>query len=91
MSSVNSARRYYLLKRLASRDLGDGHEGTWRSKQEGAPGAALPPTFPCITRLAAAGYSTREDLTGAAADELMKRAGLTRREANAALAALETA
>jgi hypothetical protein len=45
-------------------------------------------TTPGYDRLIAAGYTCKEDVIGAIADELMKVAGLNRREADAALAAL---
>jgi hypothetical protein len=88
---VGSPRRYRLLKRLEARRQGDaGLEGAWRSKQEATtPATALPADFPFLTTLAAAGYSTEEDLTGADADELTLHVPtLHRADVDAILAAL---
>ena len=57
----------------------------WRAKQAARPGTDLPDDFMHRARLVEAGYSTVEDIDGAAADELQKRAGLQRREALAVL------
>lgn len=87
--TIGTPRRYYLLKRYAAKARRDPLEGTWRAKQEETAGAALPHDFPSRAKLVAAGYSTAEDLRGADAAELMTNASLSRREATAALAALE--
>ena len=85
-SSVNNRRRYYLLKRLYAREHDLDSERVWQSKQEGIIGTAFPATFPLISALSTAGYSTVEDLDGADAAELCV-AGLTSHEATAVLAA----
>lgn len=48
---------------------------------------ALPATFPALSKLTAAGYTTKEDLDGADDTELVE-AGLNHSEARAAIAAL---
>lgn len=58
----------------------------WQAKQEEEPGTALPGSFPFLSKLQAAGYKTSEDLDGADATE-MQLAGLSLREAEAAIAA----
>lgn len=86
---ILNARRYYLGKRLhAARGPTPGLANVWRAIQEATAGTALAAAFPCATALAAAGYTTREDLAGATVDELVDFAGLTSREAQAVLAAL---
>lgn len=88
-TSINTARRFYLLKRRAARSLGDkGLEGVWRQKQEAESGTALAATFPARAALVAAGYSTTEDLDGADTDELVA-AGIPYHSAAAVIAALE--
>lgn len=79
-------RRFYLLKRLAARRVCE-EEGVWISKQAEQPGAELPADFPFLSALAAAGYSTAEDLQGACVDELYESVGLAPREARAVLEA----
>lgn len=88
MALFKRPRRYYLLKRRYYLDLDDeAQAGLWRGKQEAEPGTALPATFPLLSRLAAAGYTTQEDLDGADPDEL-KRASFNQTEADQILAAL---
>lgn len=87
-SEINNTRRFYLLKRIASKAEADPLEGAWRYKQEQVSGTALPASFPYRATLVAAGYSTSQDLDGADAAELTKNAGLASRQANAVLAAL---
>lgn len=88
-TSINSVRRFYLLKRLRARAIGDkGLEGVFRQKQEAESGTDLAATFPAHDLLEAAGYSTEEDLDGADTDELVS-AGIPYHDAAAALAALE--
>jgi hypothetical protein len=82
-------RRYYLLKALVAAEQDDDLAFTWRAKQAALAGAALAADFPARATLVAAGYSTTEDLDGADADELTRYAGLTRSQADAAIAALE--
>lgn len=85
--AVNSTRRYYLLKRLYARRACL-EEDAWIGKQQALPGVVLPADFPSLAALVAAGYSTREDLDGAAVAELEEFAKLTTREAEAVIAAL---
>ena len=88
-TSINTVRRFYLLKRRKARALGDkGMEGVWRQKQEAESGTALSATFPAADLLEAAGYTTEEDLDGADIDELVE-AGIPYHDASAAIAALE--
>lgn len=87
--SINSTRRFYLLKRFASEGSGDEIEQVWRAKQEAIPGSPLPSSFPLRERLSSVGYSTFEDLTGADTRELRRR-GFARDEAEAVIAALPT-
>lgn len=86
--SIENARRFYLLKRLAAHRM-SAHEleGAWAAKQAEQPATALAADFPLRARLVAAGYSAREDLVGATPEEL-QQAGFTVREAAAVLAAL---
>lgn len=86
---INSVRRHRLLKRLAAGVAGDtALAAVWRAKQEATPATALPVGFPQATALAAAGYSTVEDIDGADADELVANTSLSTREADAVLTAL---
>jgi hypothetical protein len=88
-TSINSIRRFYLLKRRAARTQGNkGLEGVYRQKQEAEAGTDLASDFPAHDALEAAGYSTEEDLDGADTDELVG-AGIPYHDAAAALAALE--
>jgi len=81
-------RRYYLRQRQqAVRDEEWDLAGVWRTKQQAQPGTALPTDFPHLTRLAAQGYTTREDLDGATESELQLQ-GFSSREAKAILAAI---
>lgn len=71
MAEVKRPRRYYLLQRQQCQRAEEiSAAGVWRWKQERQPGTALPETFPSLTRLAAAGYTTVEDLDGADEAEL---------------------
>jgi hypothetical protein len=86
--SVESVRRYYLLKRLAAAVSNDtALESLWAGKQAAESGTELDATFPYVTRLATAGYVAVEDLDGATVEEL-QQSGFTSREAAAVLAAL---
>ncbi len=85
---LKSPRRYYLLHRrdaLLSNQLG--LAGVWRANQEAQPGTPLPQAFPRLEQLAAAGYTTKEDLDGADVVEL-RDAGLSPRDATTVLAAM---
>lgn len=85
---VGTARRYYLLKSFAAHAAGDAALAlAWLGKHAGVSGTALPPDFPSREALAAAHYTTREDLTGASVDELATQAGLTRGDALRVIAA----
>lgn len=89
MSELRRPRRYYLAKRLAARRDGQkALELTWQGKQEAEAGTPLAGGFPARAALFGAGYTTTEDLDGADVDEL-RCAGLSTRDAEAALAALE--
>ncbi len=86
---VNTARRYYLLKRLAAALAGDEElAAVWRSKQEATTGTALPEGFPLAAKLALAGYLVAQDLDGADEGELATNADLSSREALAVIAAI---
>lgn len=88
-SHVRSARRFYLLKSQAARQACEaGLELVWRGKQQAESGEALPSDFPSLAALAAAYYTTVEDLTGALAPELVAEASLTTTQAAAVIAAL---
>ena len=86
MAETKSYRRYCLGKRQERAAEGDDNDAVWKAKQEAEPGTALAATFPALSKLATAGYSTDTDLDGADEAELV-RAGLTTREAAAVLAA----
>lgn len=85
MAETVPARRYYLLKRLAAKAIEDGFEVTWRAEQEAQPGTTLPDGFPSKAALTAIGYSTAEDIDGAACSELVEEVGLNERQARAAI------
>lgn len=86
-ATIKSYRRYCLQKRRFNLLYGDeALAAVWRAKQEAVPSTALPPTFPALSTLTAAGYTTKADIDGADSDELVG-VGLTISEATAALAA----
>lgn len=88
MAAIKSRRRYCLLKRRHYLKYGDETlAAVWRAKQGLVDASLLPATFPALSKLTAAGYTTKEDLDGADADELVE-AGLNISEARAAIAAL---
>lgn len=88
MATIGTPRRHYLLKRLEARVYRDSDlETTWQAKQEAEPGTPLPGTFPFRAELAVFGYTTREDLDGADAEEL-ERAGLALKEAESVISAI---
>lgn len=86
MGEVRLPRRYYLAQRLRAREALL-EEGVWQAKQEAEPGTELAADFPSAAALEAAGYTTVEDLDGADVAEL-RRAGLTRRQAETVIAAV---
>lgn len=87
--TIGSVRRHRLLKRLVATELGYVElAAVWRAKQEATAGTALPATFPFASSLAAVGYSTVEDLSGATADELVTYAALALRDAETVIRAL---
>ncbi len=87
---VYSARRYKLVKMQAAEDEDvPSLVSTWKSLHESTLGTPLPADFPGRAQLIAAGYSATEDIVGATASELGRRAGLNRRTADAAIAAVE--
>lgn len=61
--------------------------GVWQSRQQEQPGVALPDDFPFKAELATEGYTTREDLDGADADELVEWGCVSSLAAKAILAA----
>jgi hypothetical protein len=75
------------LKRLALRRQCL-EEDVWVNKQEAEPGVLLPATFPSLSVLSTAGYTTVEDLDGADTHELRRATGMSQRQAEAVLAAL---
>lgn len=89
MGDVNNQRRYYLLRANYYGPFFE--EGIWQQvwwgKQDLVAGAALSATVPFQVELAAAHYTTVEDLTGADRSELMT-AGLTFLQATAVLESL---
>lgn len=89
MAEIVSARRYYLHKRIIARAQNTSLEPAWQARQEEMPGTALPASFPFLSELEAVGYTTREDLDGADADELVDHVSLSRRDAEAVIAAFQ--
>lgn len=88
MSEIKSVRRFYLLKRIVALQTGDeALSAFWHGKQDEIPAPALPATFPKLATLAAVGYSTTVDFDGADADELIEYVKLSRRDADAVIAA----
>lgn len=86
---VGTLRRYYTQKAEAQAAQGEGAlAAAFAGKLAETPGTPLPEEFPALVKLTAAGYMVREDLTGATAEELRQRAGLTAKEAKAVLAAV---
>jgi len=86
MGLLKIYRRYCHRMRMNERRLGNGQlESVWRYKQEAQPGNGLPSTFPFLTTLSDAGYTTREDLDGADLYELYAIAGLGQRDAQVVL------
>lgn len=87
--SFKTARRYFLRKAQFYYGMQlEGLAAAYRAKQDGQPGTALPVDFPSYAKLASARYTTREDLDGADASELLRYANLNMREARAVLTAL---
>ena len=85
---IGSARRYYLAKRYEADLRKSAMAGVWQAKQEAEPfTVALPVGFPMKAELALVGYTTKEDLVGADADELMLR-GFSGDESSNILSAL---
>ena len=83
-------KRYLLLKQFdaETRQL-YALAGVWRATRAALPaGQPLPLTFPFAARLAAAGYTEREYLEGATAEELSREVGLGQSDAAVVLAAL---
>lgn len=89
MADLKSVRRVYLHKRIAARAQLSNLEPVWQAKQEAEPGTALPASFPFLSELEAVGYTTREDLDGADADELVDHVSLSKRDAEAVIAAFQ--
>lgn len=89
MADLLTPRRVYLHKRIIARAQDNGLESVWQGKQEAEAGVALPADFPHRAQLVAIGYTTDADLDGADAAELVDHVGLSRREAEAVIAAFE--
>ena len=89
MAELKTLRRIYLHKRILARLYETALEPVWQGKQEAEPGTLLGAGFPHAASLAAVGYKTREDLDGADSAELVDCVGLSRREAEAVIAAFE--
>ena len=72
---IKSVRRYYLLKRRSSHELGDiALRDVWAHKQtEEQPGTPLPADFPFRDELIAAWYEAIEDIDGADECELVEQ------------------
>lgn len=85
LSTINSPRRYYLLKRLITEGRDESIEAQWHAKQIEVAGTALPPSFPYLSLLGTY-YTTVEDLNGANLREL-RDFGLTKKQAEAVLEA----
>lgn len=86
---INTLRRFWLLSKIeASRRLEFAIAAVHLGKQQELPGTALPATFPYLSQLSAAGYTTKEDINGADQTELMENVGLGPIQANAVLSAL---
>ncbi len=85
-STIERARRYYLLKRRAALDREESIEAQWHAKQDGEPGTALPATFPFLSLLGTF-YANVEDLDGADVAEL-RSFGLSEKQACAVLSAV---
>lgn len=84
-----TARRYYLsASRSAALEGLRAASAVLLASHDAQPGTPLPETFPAYEKLVAANYTCREDVDGADVDELVRGAGLTRGEAEAALEAL---
>lgn len=87
-SPFQTLRRFYLKKRTMARLNGDlALSSVWHARQEEQAGTALPVGFPAATELAAAGYTTAEDLDGATCEELVEWALISSRAARSVLAA----
>lgn len=85
--SLNSKRRFYLLKWLAAERRDEPTADRWREKHLAEPGTALPANFPFMSALTSRGYTTVQDLDGAPLRELA-RVGLRGRDADEVLKAL---
>lgn len=82
-------RRYCLLQSIEAKRRGEeGLQLALLGKQAEYAGTALSTSLPGYARLVAAGYTCTEDVTGARAEELITIAGLSRREADAVIAAI---
>ena len=89
MAEVKRPRRLYLRERQqAAREEEWDLAGVWRSKQQAQPGSPLADDFPMLVRLAAQGYTAREDLDGADEAELAANGEFSDRQAREILAAL---
>lgn len=90
MSELRSYRRYCLMKRVVANRSGEyANAQMWQNKQEATEGTELPADFPHRSALAAAGYTTKEDIIGADDVELNDVAGLTLNAGATVIAAAE--
>lgn len=87
--TLKTVRRYYLGKRRQTFERDEDITTQWHAKQDAEPGTSLPSGFPLRAQLAAGFYTTVEDLDGASSTELRNFAGLTLREADAVITALQ--
>lgn len=86
---IPTHRRYCLLKRQqATLEERTAIAALWQAKQEAESGTELPSDFPLKSRLAAAFYTTEEDLDGCTVEELSDLGCFTVREAETILAAV---
>jgi hypothetical protein len=87
-SGFQTLRRFYLKKRHMARLSSEwALSSVWQSHQEEQSSPALPASFPALSDLAAAGYTTSGDLEGATEAELVEWARLTSKAARTVLAA----
>lgn len=87
-STIGNARRYYLFAARSAVLENLGLDSDLYGAQQREPGTPLPTDFPFRDTLAAAHYTTVEDLTGAGTKELLNDARLSHKQAEAVIAAL---
>lgn len=86
-TAIIHPRRYFLRKyqKRVRDDTELGIASLYLAKQGLLEGQTYPDYIPYQEKLAAAHYTTLDDIVGADADELVEEAGLTRKEANAVI------